>query len=252
MKKIKMNILKIILAFVLMISGILLIVGILVYKRIIWLNHPSAKTYIVRGVDVSHYQGEIDWKRLSGQNIDFAFIKATEGSRHVDSQFAANWNGVQNTGLFFGAYHFFSFDSSGAAQAENYISTVESRKGMLPPVVDIEFYGNKQKNKPDKGKTVKELQVLLDKLQDNYGTKPIIYATMKSYYAYIRGEFNGYPLWIRNTYFNPQIGLTGKWAFWQYTDKAVLEGYSGTGKYIDMNTFSGNKDELKALCIADN
>lgn len=249
MKKSGVSAIKISIVLVIMISGIFSILGILVYKKIFLLNDLSNKSYTIKGVDVSHYQGEIDWKKLSGQNIDFAFIKATEGSKYVDNQFESNWTKVQNTKLLFGAYHFFSFDSSGDDQAKNYISTVKLTNGMLPPVVDIEFYGDKQKNMPDKNKTVKELRTLLDRLQSYYGIKPIVYATMRSYNSYIKGEFDDYPLWIRNLYYSPQIGLKGRWAFWQYTDKAILDGYGGKEKYIDMNAFRGNKKELEALCI---
>ena len=74
---------------------------------------PSAERYPVRGVDVSSYQGEIDWPALSQQGLDFAFIKATEGSSDVDARFARNWEQAQKTDQRIGAYHFFSFDSAG-------------------------------------------------------------------------------------------------------------------------------------------
>jgi lysozyme len=228
---------------------LLLLLGILIYKRVLILNYPSESNYPVRGVDVSNYQGEIDWVKLADQNIDFAFIKATEGSKYKDKQFQTNWDGVRRTKLIFGAYHFFSFDSSGITQAENYIASVSLTQGMLPPVVDIEFYGDKEKNVPDKVKTAKELTLLLDRLYEHYGVKPIIYATLKSYNIYIKGKFAEYPLWIRNVYYSPQLDLRKKWTFWQYTDKAILEGYKGTEKYIDMNVYAGKMKDLEGLCI---
>jgi len=228
---------------------LLLLFGILIYKRVLILNYPSESNYPVRGVDVSNYQGEIDWVKLADQNIDFAFIKATEGSKYKDKQFQTNWDGVRRTTLIIGAYHFFSFDSSGITQAENYIASVPLTQGMLPPVVDIEFYGDKEKNVPDKVKTAKELTLLLDRLYEHYGVKPIIYATLKSYNIYIKGEFSEYPLWIRNVYYSPQLDLRKKWTFWQYTDKAILEGYKGAEKYIDMNVYAGKIEELEGLCI---
>lgn len=112
-------------------------------------------------------------------------MKATEGSRFVDKQFTANLAGAQKTNLRVGAYHFFSYDSSGATQAENFISVVPKAEQMLPPVIDIEFYGDKKKNLPDIALTQTELDVLLKKLEDYYGMKPIIYATEKSYELYI-------------------------------------------------------------------
>jgi lysozyme len=201
----------------------------------------------VKGVDVSHFQGDIDWGVLSGQDIDFAFIKATEGSGGIDECFFKNWEDVQKTDLAAGAYHFFSFDSNAAAQAANYMATVNVLDGGLPPAIDFEFYGDKEAYPPDAAQTRRSLQELLDILENHYGKKPIIYATMKTYNIYLKGEFDAYPLWIRNVYYTPQWDLKGKWTFWQYSDRGVLPGYSGDEKYIDLNVFYGNKSELEDL-----
>ena len=82
------------------------------------------------------------------------FIKATEGSSFVDEHFAYNYAEARKTDLAVGAYHFFSYDSPGAAQAENFINTVAPHAGMLPPVIDVEFYGDKEKKSAGKGKDV--------------------------------------------------------------------------------------------------
>lgn len=217
--------------------------GILIYQKKITINHPSETDYPVRGVDVSYYQGEIDWQVLADENIDFAFIKATEGSGHIDIKFEENWAQAGKTDLKRGAYHFFSFESKGKAQAEHFISVVPKEEGMLSPVVDIEFYGNRFYNKPDVEKTRAELQSLLDNLEAYYGIKPLIYATESSYSTYIRGAFDEYPLWIRNVYFSPNMGMPGKWTFWQYDSEAKLKGYSGEEEHIDLNVFHGTEDE---------
>lgn len=229
-------------------AGILLLLdallfGILIYQKKITVNHPSETDYPIRGVDVSYYQGEIDWDILAKEGIDFAFIKATEGSSHIDTRFRENWERAGKTGLKRGAYHFFSFESEGAAQAEHFISVVPKENGMLSPVVDIEFYGNRFHNKPDVEETRKQLQVFLDVLEAYYGVKPLIYATESSYSTYIRGAFDGYPLWIRNMYFSPNIGMPGKWTFWQYDSEAKLQGYSGEDEHIDLNVFYGSEKE---------
>ncbi len=217
--------------------------GMLIYQKKIKINHPTETDYPVRGVDVSYYQGDIDWKVLADENIDFAFIKATEGSGHIDTKFEENWEQSGKTDLKRGAYHFFSFESRGEAQAEHFISVVPKEEGMLSPVVDIEFYGNRFYNKPDVEETRAELQSLLDVLEAYYGVKPLIYATESSYSTYIRGAFDEYPLWIRNVYFSPNMGMPGKWTFWQYDSEARLRGYSGEEKYIDLNVFHGKEAE---------
>lgn len=227
-------------------------VSILLINKIIKINPFFAGRYELRGIDVSHYQGVIDWEKLAGQELDFAFIKATEGSSYLDECFYDNWQAAGKTDLYIGAYHFFSFDSEGKNQAEFFISTVGNLEGKLSPVVDVEFYGDKAYNPPEKEAVVTQLGEMLSALEEHYQVKPIIYTTYTVYNQYIKGDFQEYPLWIRNVYYPPDVTLRGAWNFWQYMDTAVLEGYSGTEKYIDMNVFRGTKEELEMLLVQRN
>lgn len=220
----------------------------LLYLRKLTWNHYFASQYSVQGADVSYYQGEIDWEILSKQ-IDFAFIKATEGSYHVDVRFDENRQKALDSGLAFGAYHFFSFESSGRTQAENYIATVGKWEGMLRPVIDVEYYSTTEEIAATE-EIRKELQEMLTVLEEYYGCKPIIYATQSSYFTILQGKFKDYPLWIRNVYFKPLV--PGKrWIFWQYEDSAVLDGYYGEQDKIDLNVFYGRMDELEKYRIYD-
>ncbi len=202
----------------------------------------------MNGIDVSRYQGDIDWEIIEGQGIDFAFIKATEGSSHIDPCFEKNWEEAEQTSIFPGAYHFFSFDSNGDAQAQHFIGTVKSLRGKLPPVVDVEYYGDKENNPPSKKEVQGQLKVMFEELEEYYHVKPVIYTTYKAYHDFIKGEFTEYPLWIRNVYYPP---VFINWTFWQYTDKAVLDGYQGSEKYIDRNVFYGSKDEFEGLIVGE-
>lgn len=222
---------------------------VLVLTKKLRLNTFFAEKYEIQGIDVSHYQGNIDWKALAGQDISFAFIKATEGSSYVDEYFYGNWQAASQTDLLIGAYHFFSFDSPARTQAELYINTVGNLSGRLSPVVDVEYYGDKASNPPDKEDVTEELTKLLLLLEEHYQTKPIIYTTYTVYHNYIKGNFDTYPLWIRNVYFPPDINMKGKWTFWQYSDRAVLDGYCGIEKYIDLNVFHGSLTELAEYLI---
>ena len=223
---------------------ILLVAALFLTKKIriaaLWANG-----YEVHGVDVSHYQGKIDWHELAGQDIDFAFIKATEGSTHLDEQFARNWQKAPKEKLMVGAYHFFSFDSPGDSQAEWFIKNVGSLSGKLAPVVDAEFYGKEDKNSPEEEVVRDNLQKMFSRLEKEYHMKPILYTTYSFYRRYIQGHFEGYPLWIRNVYYSPNLDFGSSWTFWQYTDRAELSGYKGEEKYIDKNVFYGNREELK-------
>lgn len=220
-----------------------------VYRGYVHVNGPAAGRYPVRGIDVSHYQGEIDWGLVAGQGIDFVYVKATEGSSHVDERFAGNMAGAREAGVFAGAYHFFSFDSPGISQAEHFIRTVEPFKGMLPPAVDVEFYGDKKKNPPKAENVETELRAYLNQVEQAFGTKPVIYATMEAWELYIKGRFDEYPLWIRNILREPALqpaaegGQEQSWTFWQYTDRGRLNGYSGEETFIDLNVFCGSEEE---------
>lgn len=202
----------------------------------------------MRGVDVSSYQGEIDWSLLNGQKIHFAFIKATEGSSHLDSTFHKNWDGANATPMKVGAYHFFSFDSPGDSQAENFIHNVPLKEGTLPPVVDVEFYGGNERNPPDPTMVRSELRTMLDRLETHYECKPILYATGQSYELYLQGNFDDYLLWIRDVLKMPNLPDGRKWDFWQYSNRGRLKGYTGSKKYIDLNVFQGTMNQLEALC----
>ncbi|MDE6675251.1 MAG: glycoside hydrolase family 25 protein, partial [Acetatifactor sp.] len=214
------------------------------WNGIILLNNPSQNRYTVRGGDVSRYQGQIDWELLASNDISFAFIKATEGSSHVDSCFTYNYEEACKTSLRIGAYHFFSYDSEGQTQADHYISIVEKTDDMLPPVIDLEFYGDKEQNPPAQDQVRQELTVMLDRLEEYYGMKPIIYATEKSYKLYLADAFQEYDIWIRNIFTSPRLSDHREWTFWQYTDRGKLEGYKGDEKCIDMNVFNGSSEDF--------
>lgn len=226
---------------------IIIVIVMLWYNGIVMFNYPQEEKYEVRGIDVSAYQGDIDWNVLSEQGIQFAFIKATEGSSFADEKFNVNYESAMKTNLKIGAYHFFSYDSEGSTQAENFIRNVPKTEGMLPPVIDIEFYGDKYINIPDVEKTQKELKIMLEKLEEYYEKKPIIYATYKSYNLYIANNYQDNYIWIRDVYFNPKLKDNRKWTFWQYSDKARLDGYNGKEKRIDVNIFNGNMKEFEEL-----
>lgn len=209
-------------------------------------HFTAPQGYFVKGVDVSAYQGEIDWNTLS-DGLSFAFIKATEGSGYTDPRFEYNLSEALKTDLLVGAYHFFSYDSSGAAQARHFIETVPKIKGMLPPVIDVEFYGDYTLDPPEKEKVLSELSDMITALEEYYGVKPIIYATRRSYTMFIKDE-TSCPIWLRDIIFKPALS-EDTLLFWQYTDKARLDGYDGEEKHIDMNVFFGDLEELKNLII---
>ncbi|MBR3421938.1 MAG: glycosyl hydrolase family 25 [Ruminococcus sp.] len=207
----------------------------------------NRKHYPVFGVDVSNYQGEVDWQRLEEQGVQFAYIKATEGSGYVDESARRNIEDSAQTGIKRSCYHFFSFDSSGHTQAQSFIKTVGRDEIDLPPVVDIEYYGDKLTNKPSREEAEAVLLPLLEELEQYYGVKPMIYTTLPVYYRYVKPICGSdYPLWIRCKQTEPDFV---DWTFWQYDDHGELDGYYGDERYIDFNVFNGTAEELEALTI---
>lgn len=201
------------------------------------------------GVDVSAYQADIDMNRLKEQNIEFIYIKATEGSTIQDERFAANWENAKNAALVAGAYHFFSYDSPGKTQAENFIKTVGTDiEGRLLPVVDVEYYGDKEQNPPDKADVVRELKVFLELLEKEYGVKPMIYTRSEIYDNYLKGEFDDYKKWISSFYTPISWNYQDEWYIWQYLNHGELEGYSDGEQYIDLNVLNKDKS-LEELVV---
>jgi lysozyme len=196
----------------------------------------------VRGIDVSHHQGEIDWSEVATADIRFAFIKATEGRDHQDTRFGENWPAADAAGLVRGAYHFFTFCSPGDAQAAHFLGVVPPTVGSLPPVVDVEFAGNCKA-----WSSIEEIRsgltVFLDRVEEAWGVSPILYVTSESESRIIEGHFDSYPIWIRNTFWRPSSSEP-PWLFWQFTDEAEVPGISTP---VDMNVYRGELEDLVGL-----
>ena len=206
--------------------------------------------YEIHGIDISHYQGEIDWERLKGAMIKrcpvrFVIIKSTEGSSRLDENFRSNFNQARDFGFIRGVYHFWSNKSSARDQAYYFLDQVHLTDGDLPPVLDIE-------HKPD-DKSVEDFQrdvlTWLHIVEDRYHVKPIIYTYYKFKEQYLSAPvFDDYPYWIAH-YYVDKVQYKGKWKFWQHTDAGKLPGIKG---YVDFDIYNGSYYDLKQLCIGSN
>ncbi len=221
------------------------LLALLLYLGIVHINNPSKAKYPVNGVDVSAYQGQVDWDTLSSQDIDFAYIKATEGSTFKDSCFEYNWKEAGETDLRIGAYHFFSFESSGEKQAANFIDSVDAIPMMLPPVIDVEYYGKYQNEDDiDVVEIRAELRNMINILKEEYGVNPVLYVSEETYNTIVAQEFSDCDIWYRSVY--GKIDGELDWTFWQYSNRHRLNGYEGEEPFIDMNVFYGTKEEFES------
>jgi lysozyme len=206
-----------------------------------WLrfNYPSAGRYPFVGVDVSHHRGSIRWADVRSQGIAFAYVKATEGADFVDPLFRENWANARATGLAVGAYHFFTFCSDGASQADNFLATVPRAANSLPPAVDLEFNGNCAWV-PDWSDLSQQLGAFLETLRRAYGREPVLYMTREFYDAYLRNapdHFPSSPLWVRDLYRSPHWLGKRPWTVWQYANNGRVRGIDGL---VDLNVFRGD------------
>ena len=201
--------------------------------------------YKVHGIDISHYQGDIDWKMLKqtrqGQfPVQFIFMKATEGGDFADDKFVANFDSARAHGFIRGAYHFYNPKTDAHKQADFFINSVKLEPGDLPPVLDIE------KKSRDIKKLQQDLKIWLRKVEKHYGVKPIIYASYKFKTKYLNDSvFDSYPYWIAH-YYVDSVKYQGEWKFWQHTDVGTLPGID---EKVDLNIFNGSSTDLKGLLL---
>ena len=196
--------------------------------------------YKIHGIDVSHHQGEIDWEAVKATDkqeypIRFVFMKATEGGDHKDRLFVDNFRQAREVGLVRGAYHFYNPNTDPIRQADFFISQVKLETGDLAPVLDIE-------RKPrSKAQLQADLVKFLNRLEQHYGVKPIIYTSYKYRLHYLdTPELSSYPLWIAH-YYVDALSYDGPWQFWQHTDYGTIPGIE---ENVDLNVFNGSWNDL--------
>jgi lysozyme len=197
--------------------------------------------YAVHGVDVSRWQGDIDWPKLRTQGANFAYIKATDGGDHLDPMFKTNWRKAKEAGIRRGAYHFFYWCRRASEQADWFIRNVPRDPDALPPVIDVEWNGESScKRRPSRADVLEKMQVFMDKLERHYGQRPVIYTAPDFYKDNLVGAFENYPFWLRAVAQHPSTVYPGrKWVFWQYSGSGLSQGVNGR---IDLNVFNGSED----------
>lgn len=193
--------------------------------------------YPVQGIDVSHHRGEIDWQKVKKNNFSFVYIKSTEGSGFRDKHFVQNWQQAKSIGLVVGAYHFYSFCSDPALQANNFISVVPRASISLPPAIDLEFSGNCNR-RPSPYKLVRDLDLFVSILEGHYNRTPLIYFTRNFYDVYGKSLNKYQNRWISSVRNKPDYS---QWTFWQHSVWGRVSGINGN---TDLNVFNGSSMEF--------
>lgn len=175
----------------------------------------------LRGIDVSHYSGAVDWEAVRGAGYDFAYVKATEGVDSPDPAFADHWRRLGELGVPRGAYHFYVTEDDPEEQARFFLEIAGLRPGDLAPAVDIELIGHG--TKPG---LAERLQTFLEIVARETGVRPIVYTSPKFWNAHLTSAFGDHPLWVAEYGVpEPQVP-TGweRWTLWQHRDDHSIPG----------------------------
>ncbi|MGO4374148.1 GH25 family lysozyme [Paenibacillus sp. MCAF20] len=215
------------------------VLAFLEYKGYIWHTSLFASGYEIRGLDASHYQGEVDWQKVaSSGKYQFVYLKATEGHDYVDDTFKSNWEEAKKAGFMTGAYHFFSARSSGEEQAKLFISNVPKEEQSLPPVIDLEIALDHPVEQIQQ-----ELKLFSNSVETYYSKKPILYVTYDTYNKYVSSGFEDYEIWIRDILKPPSLKGDRDWLLWQYCNRGRVDGIDA---YVDINVFNGDQSAFDA------
>jgi GH25 family lysozyme M1 (1,4-beta-N-acetylmuramidase) len=213
---------------------------------------PAAWGNYTQGIDISHWQGTIDWAKVAASGKRFAFMKASEDTDFVDDRYLTNRAQAKANGLVVGAYHFARpeltiTDTAGTpdpvpdavAEADHFIDTATPRSGELIPVLDLEDYG---KTATTPGLSPTDLQTwvraFLERVYDRTGVRAAIYVSPSFWSTYMGNTRwfadNGYAtLWIAHwtSAAGPTLPASNwgglGWTFWQYTSSGTVPGISG-------------------------
>ena len=209
-------------------------------------THPHEFT--LHGIDVSKYQGDIDWQAVKSGGVAFAYIKATEGGDHVDAKFQANWDGARAAGIPRGAYHFVYWCRSPHEEMALFKRVVPAEPDALPPVLDVEATPTSKtcKRRLDRDSALRDMRVMLQEMERHYGKRPVIYTTVDFYEAILSdNELSEYPIWVRSTKYSPHVKYgSRKWHFWQYQSDGVVPGIRTN---VDRNAFHGDRNAWLAF-----
>jgi len=202
---------------------------------------------LVEGLDVSHFQGDIDWAAVASAAKHFAYIKATDGTSYTDPRYTRHYADSGSAGLLRGAYHFFRHGMPGADQASHFLNVANPRRGDLPPALDLED--------PPAGQSVGDYLTQAAAWVSAVGAAiggqaPMIYCSPSFWSDTLGGpdRFGSKPLWVAHyTTHDPTVPSPwSRFTFWQYTDSGSVSGISAKA---DLDRFHGSMDDLNALVL---
>ena len=178
----------------------------------------------IGGIDVSHYQGSINWREVAKErNIQYVYIKATEGAQLIDDTYRTNLRGARKAGLRVGSYHFFNPNANAREQFRNFSAVVKVKEQDLIPIIDIEHRG-----KSPLPEFQNRLKQFLQMVERHYGVRPVLYTSRDFYNKYLSGPFTHYKYMIARYHPDiPKLCDNAAFVMWQYSATSRIRGISG-------------------------
>lgn len=222
----------------------------------ILITNPGLSGY-EPGIDVSDYDGFVNWPVVRNTGYSFAFTKATEGQSFRAVTFPENWRRMQGVGIIRGAYHFFRPLVNPEAQARNFLDYINSvdpiQPDDLPPALDLEHYPERVGQEwasISLAERVSRVKDWISIVEDETKRKPVIYTSSGFWSSYMLGvrDFSSYPLWVAHYTQKPMPSIPKEWStwtFWQYSDTTEVPGIPQP--HEDGNRFNGELGQLIAL-----
>jgi GH25 family lysozyme M1 (1,4-beta-N-acetylmuramidase) len=223
---------------------------------------PLSAIEYQQGIDVSHWQGSIDWTAVRNAGIKFTFAKATEGVDFIDVNFHQYMAGAIAAGVPIGPYHFARINSGetiptdAVDEANDFVDAIEhyyDGPGMvLRPVLDYEQLPNDPVSPSVKAYVSKWIRDFSGRVEDRLGFAPIIYTCCGfGSAAILESDIAVHDLWVRRItggdVFNPasppttgEMGIWSDWTFWQWSATGNVGGISP----VDRNAFEGTMEQL--------
>ena len=178
------------------------------------------------GIDVSRYQGNINWREVSKDSrVSFVYLKATESTGLVDKTYRRNLREAKRVGLPVGVYHFFSAKTPAHQQLANFMSTVDPKTQDLIPIVDVEVA---PRRKSQIVPFLKRLRAFVDGVEKYFGCKPMIYTSQNFYKEFLAGKFLDCPIMLaKYSEGVPEVGEDIRFLVWQFTASGNIRGITG-------------------------
>jgi GH25 family lysozyme M1 (1,4-beta-N-acetylmuramidase) len=194
-----------------------------------------------QGIDVSRWQGHVDWQAVKQAGIQFVTIKATEGTQRVDPNLHQNYRGAKSAGIPLGFYHFAHVSNDPIQEAEHYLHTISSLEAELWHVLDME-HGSLDGSSYTKSQVSEWSRLWLNKVQACTGKPPMIYTGASFARTFFEADLGSYPLWVAHYGTNTPMSnpVWSRWTMFQYSETGRVDGISG---HVDLNELDGSLEQ---------